>query len=62
MYHTPYKNSKQLAFDLKAFDLPFGGRLRIENRWVQLRDMIPWVDFEENYKKKDYYYQQIYTY
>ena len=50
MYHTPYKNFKQLAFDLKAFYLPFGGRLRIENRWVQLRDMIPWLDFEENYK------------
>jgi len=50
MYYSPSKNSKQLALELKAFHLPFGGRLRINNRWIQLRDMIPWMEFEENYK------------
>ena len=50
MYYSPSKNSKQLALELKSFYLAFGGRLRIDNRWVQLRDMIPWQEFEENYK------------
>ena len=43
-----YKSDqKQLKFE--NFYLPFGGRLRSDNRWVKLAKLIPWADFEELY-------------
>ena len=38
--------SQQMTFD---FALPFGGRLRRDNRWVILADLIPWDQIEEQY-------------
>jgi hypothetical protein len=38
-------NKKQVSFCL-----PFGGELNPDNRWVKLRDNIPWDDIEENYE------------
>jgi hypothetical protein len=40
-------NSKQLSFVL-----PFGGKLRSDNRWVILADMIPWDLAESFYEKQ----------
>ena len=40
-------NQKQLKFE--DFYLPFGGRLRSDNRWVKLAKLIPWHEFEELY-------------
>ena len=34
------------------FYLPFGGKLRSDNRWVILANLIPWSEFEESYSKK----------
>jgi len=51
MYSTASINPKQLSLDLKDFRLPFGGRLSLSNRWVQLRGIIPWADFEKSYKE-----------
>ena len=51
MYSNDSENPKQLSFDLNDFHLPFGGRLSIMNRWVQLRGIIPWADFEGSYKE-----------
>jgi len=31
------------------FYLPFGGRLRSDNRWVRLAKLIPWTEFESLY-------------
>jgi hypothetical protein len=31
------------------FYLLFGGKLSDENRWVNLAEMIPWEEFEEQY-------------
>jgi hypothetical protein len=31
------------------FYLPFGGKLRSENRWVKLAKLIPWGEIEEQY-------------
>jgi hypothetical protein len=45
MYRLP--ETQQLTFD--KFFLPFGGKLRRDNRWVRLADMIPWADFEPAY-------------
>ena len=42
-------NQKQLQFE--DFYLPFGGKLRSDNRWVRLAKFIPWEDFEPEYAK-----------
>ena len=45
-----YKNNeKQLKFE--DFYLPFGGKLRIDNRWVKLAKLIPWHEFETLYAR-----------
>jgi IS5 family transposase len=42
-------NQRQLQFE--DFDLPFGGKLRSDNRWVMLAKFIPWAEFEHAYRK-----------
>ena len=44
MYRKP---SLQKTID--DFILPFSGKLSAENRWVQLAQMIPWDEIEEEY-------------
>lgn len=41
------EDSKQMSFE--DFYLPFGGSLNPKNRWVQLSELIPWEEFEEDY-------------
>ena len=38
---------KQMEFE--EFKLPFGGRLKSDNRWVKLAKLIPWDEIEEIY-------------
>lgn len=38
--------SQQMTFD---FALPFGGKLRRDNRWVILADLIPWDEIDNQY-------------
>lgn len=45
MYRKPHAN--QLAFE--DFVLPFGGKLRSDNRWVILAKQIPWAEAETDY-------------
>ena len=40
-------NSNQLQFE--DFYLPFGGKLRSDNRWVILSKQIPWSQIEQEY-------------
>ena len=40
-------NEKQLQFE--NFKLPFGGKLRSDNRWVKLAKQIPWQEIENIY-------------
>ncbi len=42
-------NQRQLEF--VDFALPFGGKLRSDNRWVLLSKFIPWEEFEPSYAK-----------
>jgi hypothetical protein len=42
-------NQRQLQFE--NFNLPFGGKLRSDNRWVKLAKFIPWEQFEADYAK-----------
>jgi hypothetical protein len=44
-----YHNQRQLEFE--NFYLPFGGKLRSDNRWVKLAKFIPWEEFETEYAK-----------
>ncbi len=48
MYRKPHVN--QLAFE--DFVLPFGGKLRSDNRWVMLAQQIPWAEVETNYAQQ----------
>jgi hypothetical protein len=41
------RQATQLQFE--NFYLPFGGRLRSDNRWVRLAKLIPWTEFESLY-------------
>ena len=43
------KNKHQLEFE--DFYLPFGGKLRSDNRWIKLSKIIPWDEIEEFYSK-----------
>jgi IS5 family transposase len=40
----------QLEFE--DFYLPFGGKLRSDNRWVKLSKLIPWEKIEKKYSKQ----------
>ena len=45
-----YRHSQnQLEFE--NFSLPFGGKLRSDNRWVKLAKFIPWGKFEISYSR-----------
>ena len=43
-----YRNTNEVQKLAENFELPFGGRLSQENRWVKLAKLIPWSDFEED--------------
>ncbi len=45
MYRKP---GRQLSL-LDDFYLPFSGKLRADNRWVELSQIIPWKEIEKKY-------------
>ncbi|AFY94089.1 Transposase domain (DUF772) [Chamaesiphon minutus PCC 6605] len=47
-----YKKVEQLEAELENFELPFGGKLAEDNRWVMMAKLIPWAEVEEEYAKK----------
>jgi transposase, IS5 family len=47
-----YKKVEQLETELENFELPFGGKLAEDNRWVIMAKIIPWTEVEEEYAKK----------
>ena len=44
-----YRNINDGQFSIYDFILPFGGHLKEDNRWVQLRNMIDWQIIDEEY-------------
>ena len=44
-----YRNTNKFQKEAENFELPFGGRLSGENRWVKLAKLIPWSEFETEY-------------
>lgn len=47
-----YKKVDKLETELENFELPFGGKLVEDNRWVIMAKLIPWSEVEEEYAKK----------
>ena len=47
-----YRNTNEVQKPVENFELPFGGRLSQENRWVKLAKFIPRSDFEAEYAAK----------
>lgn len=46
-----YRKADKNQIMLEDFSLPFGGKLRAENRWVKLAAVTPWDKIEEQYLK-----------
>jgi len=44
-----YRKSDPNQLSFEDFDLPFGGKLSSDNRWVMLSKQIPWVEVEKEY-------------
>ena len=47
-----YKKRDRFQQEFEDFHLPFGGRLRSENRWVVMSTKIPWEFIETTYAEK----------
>jgi hypothetical protein len=44
-----YRKAQRQDTPPENFELPFGGKLAADNRWVIMANMIPWSEFEAEY-------------
>lgn len=44
-----YRKNEQPAKTPEKFELPFEGKLDVQNRWVIMAELIPWAEFEAEY-------------
>jgi len=44
-----YKKAELASSPPSEFELPFGGRLSADNRWIKMGELIPWSEFESEY-------------
>jgi len=44
-----YRKAELAPSPPSEFELPFGGRLSPDNRWVKMAQIIPWDEFESEY-------------
>ena len=44
-----YKKAELAPSPPSEFELPFGGRLSADNRWLRMAQIIPWSEFESEY-------------
>jgi len=44
-----YKKAELASSPPSEFELPFGGKLSADNRWVKMGELIPWSEFESEY-------------
>jgi hypothetical protein len=47
-----YRTSTPKPGSVENFELPFGGQLSDDNRWVKLADLIPWEELESEYAQQ----------
>jgi hypothetical protein len=46
-----YRKAELAPRPPSEFELPFGGKLSADNRWVKMVELIPWNEFEAEYAK-----------
>lgn len=46
---TMYRQEESTLIPASNFELPFEGKLSLDNRWVLMASLIPWTEFEEEY-------------
>lgn len=46
-----YRKKDRAQPEFVDFYLPFGGKLRADNRWVKLAELMPWEQIEERYAR-----------
>src|SRR4030042_824262 len=46
-----YKRKDRRTGELFKEIMPYGGQLNAENRWIKLRELVPWEELEEIYVK-----------
>ena len=44
-----YKKVAEPPTIAENFELPFGGKLAVDNRWVIMANLIPWSEYESEY-------------
>jgi IS5 family transposase len=44
-----YRKAELAPSPSSEFELPCGGRLSADNRWVKMAQLIPWSEFESEY-------------
>ena len=44
-----YRKAQKQETAAEDFELPFGGKLASDNRWVIMAKIIPWSEFEAEY-------------
>jgi transposase, IS5 family len=44
-----YKKTELASSLPSEFEMPFGGKLSSDNRWVKMSELIPWSEFESEY-------------
>ncbi len=47
-----YRKSNQPELTPDNFEMPFSGKLSLDNRWVIMAELIPWSEFEAEYAEK----------
>jgi len=53
--HQMYSNIRhreQTELKFIDFEMPFGKKLREDNRWVKMAKLIPWQEFEHPYQSR----------
>lgn len=44
-----YRKAELVTTTTNDFELPFGGKMAEDNRWVMMAQLIPWSKFEAEY-------------
>jgi len=47
-----YRKRDRNQLYLENFNMPFGGKLKADNRWVKLAALMPWDFIEDVYAEK----------
>jgi hypothetical protein len=46
-----YRRQRTNQLKIDDFMLPFGGKLKADNKWVKLAELMPWDEIDNKYKE-----------